>query len=47
MKQWASQVEQLKVCGPECRRSANPILWGEPVLTQEKDHIDQSGGLPV
>jgi len=47
VKQWASQVEQLKVRGPECRRIANPILSCEPLLTREKDHSEQSGGLPV
>lgn len=41
MKQWAAKVEQLNVHCAECRRIARRIIRGEPLLCQEKAHIEQ------
>jgi hypothetical protein len=41
MKQWARKVEQLNIRCPECRRIAQRILQGEPLLYGEKQHIEQ------
>ena len=41
MKPWADQVEHLNVRCAECRRIARRIIRGEPLLCEEKAHIEQ------
>lgn len=41
MKQWAYKVAQLQMDCPECRRIAQCILQGGPLLYWEKRHIEQ------
>jgi len=40
MKQWADQVEQLQIHCSVCQRIAQRILRGQPLLYEEKAHLE-------
>lgn len=41
MKHWTYKVAQLQMDCPECRRIAQCIFQGDPLLYWEKRHIEQ------
>lgn len=41
MKYWARKVEQLAIHCSQCQRIAQRVLHGEPLLYEEKNHLER------